>query len=143
MKPESEITLTVSAAATAVGLDRKTVSKRLVESGEAPNESGKFTVGQIVRALASGIAGSRARLIAAQAAIAEAELAEIERRTLDVDVVEAVWNDVIQNLRGVVLSFEMSREQRHRLIELLRAIPLSEYTEEKLQPSADDSAADA
>ena len=137
--PKPEITLTVSAAATAAGLDRKTVAKRLADSRETPDAEGRYSLRQIVSALTTGVAGSRARLLAAQAAIAEFELARLNAKYLDSEVVTVVWRGICDDLKTCILNLQnLSTHEKHLLCSTLRAVQVREYVETPATPAPDD-----
>ena len=127
-------------AAEETGFARQTVKNRMVVAGINPGEDGCYSTQQILAALFGDYEGERTRKTKAEANLTEAKLAQIERTTLDTADVEAVWRDILANLRGVVQAFDMSKEQRHQLIGLLREIPLTEYVQEKPQPDAEAGA---
>ena len=133
----------VNRAAGETGFARQTIANYLAASQAKPGEDGCYSTQEIMSAIYGDMDGEKLRKIRAEADLAEMERDERNRSLIPAPIVEAVWLDVMTNLRGVVLAFEMSKEQRHQLIKLLRAIPISEYTEAKLQSSAEDGPSDA
>ena len=123
------VRLTVSAAAIAAGVDRKTLQRRLNEAKEAPAADGKFELAQIFHALCGGLQNAKLRSALANAELDELDLAERRHEMLSAFAVESTWMDIITTCRSIIESAEMPRASRMQLLKQLQAIPIKEYAD--------------
>jgi phage terminase Nu1 subunit (DNA packaging protein) len=144
MKPKHTLTdaplrWTLTRAAEETGFARQTVKNRLTSTAQEAGKDGCYSTAQVLAALYGDYDGERLRKLRAEADLAEMERDERARSLIPAAIVEATWTDVLQNLRGVVMGFDLTRQQRHQMLETLRAIPIHEYQAPGEQAGGDDS----
>lgn len=87
------------------------------------------------------LAAEQLRQARADADLAEMRRDERAKKLFPADQVVAAWTDALTELREVIATFNVPREERARLMAALRDIPVSEYgTQQK--PAADPSSDD-
>ena len=138
MKPQ--IKLSAQGAAEEFGIDPRTMLKFLQTAGLPTVMGSRFTVRQVCGAVYGDISGARLRKTMAEADTAEMERDEKSGELLPVHLVDAVWTDIRDNVKGVILASGMTREEKHQVLTLLREIKHFEYREK--QNAVGDEAAE-
>lgn len=108
---------TIAQAAKELCLDPDTLSKRLTARGEVPGTDGRFSTKQVADAayLGADLKAEQARLVAAQASIAEITLAEKQGELLTVDSAFNYFDGIMTPILRVIDLSAMTNEEKDRI----------------------------
>jgi phage terminase Nu1 subunit (DNA packaging protein) len=126
-------------AADELGVARPKVRSRLARAGITAAADKTYTTKQILSALFGDKDAEELRKLTAEADVAEMKRDEMDGSLLPADVVEAVWQNAISEMKDIVTSLDIPDEARRRILAALRTIPIGDYTEEKAGASDADS----
>jgi len=130
MKPTNQIRLTIETGAREFGMDRRTLRSRLTVAAILPGEDGKYSIGQLAKAIFSDLQAERTRLTKEQADIAEVKKANLLRENIPTAMVVKVWSSFVIDLRQKILLSELSDAAKRDILHDLQSIPVENYFED-------------
>lgn len=122
-----------------LGITRQALNHHAKKEGfPVPDASGKYSVEECRKWLSANgmrkgeveedLQAAKLRVTQADANLKEAKLAELERRLVPIDQVQAAWEASLTALRQRILAMTFLKEElRHEILEELSSIPIEEY----------------
>ncbi len=127
--------LSERAASEEFRIDRATLRKKMKAAGEVAASDGKFSIWQIHSAISGGKDNAQERKLNAEADIAELKFRKLSSALVPLDQVETDFNAFVMALRSAVMSLDVSKKDRIRLMDTLREKAREDFLKEK---EADD-----
>lgn len=130
-KAHAGLRWTLEVAAREIGMHSRTLNNALVQIGEKPDEDGKFTTPQILKAAFGDIESEKLRKVREEADKIALENARTRRELVPAADVERVWAGALIEWRNAIGNMELPGETKQRILAVLRDIPPEKYFEDK------------
>lgn len=127
---------TLEVAAREFGMHSRTLNNAFVQLGEKPDEDGKFTTAQILKAAFGDIEGEKLRKTKEEADKLALENAKTRRQMMSSESVLRVWTGALIELRNAVQNVDAPNEVKQRVLAAMREVPVEKYFEETVYEPA-------
>lgn len=115
VKPQ-RLAWTQERASAEFGINPRTLSARLKQTGLEPDSAGRWSTKQIATAIFGDLEFERIRKTRAEAEEVEKRNAESDERLVDVDDFCKKYEPVVIEMKRLILSSKLSEQEKHDLI---------------------------